>query len=206
MLHGLLRVRAFTQDDAHVFCTEDQITDEVASICEAIDELYARFGFDDVKVELSTRPEKSMGTEEQWEKAEAALPRRWSARGASTSSTPATAPSTGRRSTSTSPTRSAAPGSAAPAARLPMPERFELYYTGADNEPYRPVMIHRALLGSIERFTGILIEHYAGDFPIWLGRSRRSCCRSPTRPDYAARAMAALHEVGLRAALDGRPE
>ena len=86
VLHGLLRVRAFTQDDAHVYCTEDQITAEVASICEAIDELYARFGFDDVHVELSTRPEKSMGTDEQWARAEAALRRgARAARAASTS-------------------------------------------------------------------------------------------------------------------------
>ena len=116
VLHGLLRVRAFTQDDAHVYCTLEQVTDEVNSICEAIDELYARFGFDDVRVELSTRPEKSIGTDEEWEQAESSLREALERQGREYEVEPGRGrPSTGPRSTSTSPMLSAAPGSVAPA-------------------------------------------------------------------------------------------
>ena len=201
VLHGLLRVRAFTQDDAHVYCTEEQIADEVTAICEAIDELYARFGFEDVRVELSTRPEKSMGTEEQWDEGRGgADARRSSARAASTSSTPATAPSTGRRSTSTSPTRSAAPGSAAPASSTSRCPSASTSPTPAPTtQQHRPVMIHRALLGSMERFAGILIEHYAGRFPVWLAPVQAIVLPVADRHiEYAARVAAELREAGVR--------
>ena len=115
VLHGLLRVRAFTQDDGHVYCTLDQVPDEVDSICAAIDELYARFGFDDVRVELSTRPEKSIGTDEQWERATSGLREALDRQGRDYESARGRGLSTGRRSTFTSPTRSGARGSSAPA-------------------------------------------------------------------------------------------
>src|SRR3954449_9056509 len=169
VLHGLLRVRAFTQDDAHVYCTEDQITDEVASICEAIDELYARFGFDDVKVELSTRPEKSMGSEEQWEKSEAALKEALDRQGREYELNPGDGAFYGPKidfHITDALGRSWQCGTCQ--LDFQMPERFELYFTDNEDEQQRPVMIHRALLGSMERFAGILIEHYAGRFPVWL--------------------------------------
>ncbi|MBS1843076.1 MAG: threonine--tRNA ligase, partial [Actinobacteria bacterium] len=169
VLHGLLRVRAFTQDDAHVYCTEDQITAEVASICEAIDELYARFGFDEVKVELSTRPEKSMGTAEQWAKAEAALAEALDSQGREYELNPGDGAFYGPKidfHITDALGRSWQCGTCQ--LDFQMPENFDLSYTGADDEAHRPVMIHRALLGSMERFAGILIEHYAGRFPTWL--------------------------------------
>ena len=169
VLHGLLRVRAFTQDDAHVYCTEDQITAEVASICEAIDELYARFGFDDVKVELSTRPDKSMGSEEQWAKAEAALAEALDSQGREYELNPGDGAFYGPKidfHITDALGRSWQCGTCQ--LDFQMPEHFDLTYTGADDDAHRPVMIHRALLGSMERFAGILIEHYAGRFPTWL--------------------------------------
>ena len=169
VLHGLLRVRAFTQDDAHVYCTEEQITDEVASICEAIDELYARFGFEDVKVELSTRPEKSMGSPEQWDKAEAALTEALERQDREYELNPGDGAFYGPKidfHITDALGRSWQCGTCQ--LDFQMPERFDLTYTGADDAPHRPVMIHRALLGSLERFAGILIEHYAGRFPVWL--------------------------------------
>ena len=169
VLHGLLRVRAFTQDDAHVYCTEEQIADEVADICEAIDELYARFGFEDVKVELSTRPEKSMGSEEQWDKAEAALTEALDRQGREYELNPGDGAFYGPKidfHVTDALGRSWQCGTCQ--LDFQMPERFDLTYVGADDAAHRPVMIHRALLGSMERFAGILIEHYAGRFPVWL--------------------------------------
>ena len=209
VLHGLLRVRAFTQDDAHIYCTPEQIVDEVTGICEAIDELYARFGFEDVRVELSTRPEKSIGSPtSSGSRPRRRCARRSRARGASTSSTPATAPSTGRRSTSTSPTRSAAPGSAAPArSTSSCPSASTSPTPTADDVQQRPVMIHRALLGSMERFAGILIEHYAGRFPVWLAPVQAIVLPVADRHvEYAERVERELREAGVRVAVDMRSE
>jgi threonyl-tRNA synthetase len=208
VLHGLLRVRAFTQDDAHVYCTEDQITDEVASICEAIDELYARFGFEDVKVELSTRPEKSMGTEEQWAKAEAALAEALDSQGREYELNPGDGAFYGPKidfHITDALGRSWQCGTCQ--LDFQMPERFELYYTGADDSAHRPVMIHRALLGSMERFAGILIEHYAGRFPVWLAPVQAIVLPiSDRHNDYAAGALDQLRELGVRVAADDRSE
>src|SRR4051795_5167763 len=169
VLHGLLRVRAFTQDDAHVYCTLDQVADEVDSICEAIDELYSRFGFDQVRVELSTRPDKSIGTEEQWERAEASLREALERQGREYDEAPGEGTFYGPKidfHITDALGRSWQCGTCQ--LDFQMPERFELTYTGADNAEHRPVLIHRALLGSMERFAGILIEHYGGRFPLWL--------------------------------------
>jgi threonyl-tRNA synthetase len=208
VLHGLLRVRAFTQDDAHVYCTEDQITGEVASICEAIDELYARFGFEDVKVELSTRPEKSMGTEEQWAKAEAALAEALDSQGREYELNPGDGAFYGPKidfHITDALGRSWQCGTCQ--LDFQMPERFELYYTGADDAAHRPVMIHRALLGSMERFAGILIEHYAGRFPVWLAPVQAIVLPiSDRHNDYAAKALDELRELGVRVAADDRSE
>ena len=208
VLHGLLRVRAFTQDDAHVYCTEDQITAEVASICEAIDELYARFGFDDVHVELSTRPEKSMGSEEQWAKAEAALAEALDSQGREYELNPGDGAFYGPKidfHITDALGRSWQCGTCQ--LDFQMPERFELYFTDNEDMQQRPVMIHRALLGSMERFAGILIEHYAGRFPVWLAPIQAIVLPiSDRHNEYAVRAMTELRDAGVRVALDDRSE
>jgi threonyl-tRNA synthetase len=208
VLHGLLRVRAFTQDDAHVYCTEDQITEEVASICEAIDELYARFGFEDVHVELSTRPEKSMGTEEQWGKAEAALAEALRSQGREYELNPGDGAFYGPKidfHITDALGRSWQCGTCQ--LDFQMPERFDLYYTGADDSAHRPVMIHRALLGSMERFAGILIEHYAGRFPVWLAPVQAIVLSISDRHNrHGVKVMEELREAGVRVAIDDRSE
>ena len=208
VLHGLLRVRAFTQDDAHVYCTEDQITDEVASICEAIDELYARFGFEDVRVELSTRPEKSMGSSEQWAKAEAALAEALERQGREYELHPGDGAFYGPKidfHVTDALGRSWQCGTCQ--VDFFMPERFDLSYTDADDEQQRPVMIHRALLGSMERFAGILIEHYGGRFPTWLAPVQAIVLPIADRHnEYAAGTAARLLEAGVRAGVDERSE
>jgi threonyl-tRNA synthetase len=208
VLHGLLRVRAFTQDDAHVYCTEEQIGDEVASICEAIDELYARFGFEDVHVELSTRPEKSMGSGEQWNKAEAALAEALKSQGREYTLNPGDGAFYGPKidfHITDALGRSWQCGTCQ--LDFQMPERFDLYYTGADDAAHRPVMIHRALLGSMERFAGILIEHYAGRFPTWLAPVQAIVLPISDRHNpYGRRAYEQLRELGVRVAVDDRSE
>jgi threonyl-tRNA synthetase len=208
VLHGLLRVRAFTQDDAHVYCTEEQIADEVADICEAIDELYARFGFEDVRVELSTRPEKSMGADEQWEKAEAALTEALDRQSREYELNPGDGAFYGPKidfHVTDALGRSWQCGTCQ--LDFQMPERFDLSYVGADDEAHRPVMIHRALLGSMERFAGILIEHHAGRFPVWLAPVQAVVLPVADRHnEYAARIAAELRQAGVRLAVDERSE
>src|SRR5205823_9352247 len=206
VLHGLLRVRAFTQDDAHVYCTLEQVTDEVDSICEAIDELYARFGFDDVRVELSTRPEKSIGTDEEWEQAEASLREALERQGRPYAESPGEGTFYGPKidfHVTDALGRSWQCGTCQ--LDFQMPERFDLAYTGADNAEHRPVMIHRALLGSMERFAGILIEHYAGEFPLWLAPVQALLLPIADRHEGYAREVAGRLE-GLRVEVDARTE
>ena len=168
-LHGLLRVRHITQDDAHIFCTEDQIADEVNRCLDFGYAIYDTFGFEP-RLELSTRPEKRIGTEEMWDRAEAAL------EGALVAARRRVRAQRGRRRLLRAEDRPAhdrldRPLVAArhrPARLRRCPSASSSTYTGADNAEHRPVMIHRALMGSFERFMGILIEHYAGEFPLWL--------------------------------------
>jgi threonyl-tRNA synthetase len=208
VLHGLLRVRAFTQDDAHVYCTEEQIADEVADICAAIDELYARFGFEDVRVELSTKPEKSMGSEEQWAKAEAALTEALDRQGREYELNPGDGAFYGPKidfHVTDALGRSWQCGTCQ--LDFQMPERFDLSYVGADDAAHRPVMIHRALLGSMERFAGILIEHYAGRFPVWLAPVQAIVLPVSDRHNaYAGRVLTELREAGVRVEVDDRSE
>ena len=208
VLHGLLRVRAFTQDDAHVYCTEEQIADEVADICAAIDELYARFGFEDVRVELSTRPEKSMGSEEQWAKAEAALTEALDRQGREYEINHGDGAFYGPKidfHVTDALGRSWQCGTCQ--LDFQMPERFDLSYVGADDAAHRPVMIHRALLGSMERFAGILIEHYAGRFPVWLAPVQAIVLPvSDRHNEYAGKVLAELREAGVRVEADDRSE
>jgi threonyl-tRNA synthetase len=208
VLHGLLRVRAFTQDDAHVFCTLDQVTDEVNSICEAIDELYARFGFDQVRVELSTRPDKSIGTDEQWERAEGALREALANQGREYEISPGEGTFYGPKidfHITDALGRSWQCGTCQ--LDFQFPERFDLSYQGADNAEHRPVMIHRALLGSMERFVGILMEHHAGRFPVWLAPTQAAILPVADRHlDHAREVAARLREAGVRVRIDERSE
>ena len=208
VLHGLLRVRAFTQDDAHVYCTLDQVTDEVDMICAAIDELYERFGFDEVRVELSTRPEKSIGTDEQWERATDALRAALERQGREYEVSPGEGTFYGPKidfHITDALGRSWQCGTCQ--LDFQMPERFELTYTGADNAEHTPVMIHRALLGSMERFAGILIEHYGGRFPLWLAPVQAIVLPVADRHNERAAAIVRLlGESGLRARVDDRTE
>jgi threonyl-tRNA synthetase len=208
VLHGLLRVRAFTQDDAHVFCTLDQVPDEVDSICEAIDELYARFGFDRVRVELSTRPEKSVGTDEQWDRAEAglreALERQRREYEVSAGDGTFYGPKIDFHVTDAL-ARSWQLGTCQ--LDFQMPERFDLTYQGEDNSEHRPVIIHRALLGSMERFAGILIEHHGGRFPTWLAPTQAAVLPvSDPHLEYARGVATQLGAAGVRARVDARSE
>jgi threonyl-tRNA synthetase len=208
VLHGLLRVRAFTQDDAHVFCTLEQVTDEVDSICEAIDELYARFGFDEVRVELSTRPDKSIGTDEQWDRAEASLREALDRQGREYDVAAGEGTFYGPKidfHVTDALGRSWQCGTCQ--LDFFMPERFDLTYTGADNAEHTPVMIHRALLGSMERFVGILIEHYGGRFPVWLAPVQALILPVADRHvDHAREIAAQLSAEQLRVDVDERSE
>ena len=208
VLHGLLRVRAFVQDDAHVYCTSEQIVGEVIDICEAIDELYATFGFDDVRVELSTKPEKAIGTDEQWEAAEAALAEALEEQGREYKLNPGDGAFYGPKidfHITDALGRSWQCGTCQ--VDFFMPERFDLTYQGDDNAEHRPVMIHRALLGSMERFAGILIEHHAGRFPLWLAPLQVVALPVADRNvDYAQSVAAALREGAIRARVDTRSE
>jgi threonyl-tRNA synthetase len=208
VLHGLLRVRAFTQDDAHVYCTLDQVTDEVDSICAGIDELYERFGFDEVRVELSTRPEKSIGTDEQWERAEGALREALERQGREYDISAGEGTFYGPKidfHITDALGRSWQCGTCQ--LDFQMPERFDLTYTGADNADHRPVMIHRALLGSMERFAGILIEHYGGRFPLWLAPTQAVILPVADRHnDRSAEVAERLRRDGLRVRVDDRTE
>jgi threonyl-tRNA synthetase len=208
VLHGLLRVRAFTQDDGHVFCTEEQIIPEARAITETIDELYALFGFDDVRVELSTRPEKSIGTAEQWETAERALADALEQMGREYQVNAGDGAFYGPKidfHITDALGRSWQCGTCQ--VDFFMPERFGLTYTDADDTQRTPVMIHRALLGSIERFLGILIEHHGGDFPTWLAPVQAKVLPIADRHnEYAGRVERELRGAGVRVALDGRAE
>jgi len=208
VLHGLLRVRSFTQDDAHIYCTPEQVTGEVAGICEAIDELYARFGFEDVRVELSTRPEKSIGSDEQWRQAEEALRAALAVQGREHTLNPGDGAFYGPKidfHITDALGRSWQCGTCQ--VDFFMPERFDLTYTDADDAQRRPVMIHRALLGSMERFAGILIEHYAGRFPVWLAIVQAIVLPiSDRHAEKADEVAAELRGAGVRVEVDRRTE
>jgi threonyl-tRNA synthetase len=203
-LHGLMRVRAFTQDDAHIFCTPAQIGSEVAAFCDLVKTTYTDFGFQDIVVNLSTRPENRVGADEVWDKAEAALHEALK---------------------SMAMAYEVAPGEGAfygpkvdfkvrdCLGRLwqlgtvqldfSMPGRLGARYVGEDNAPHTPVMLHRAICGSLERFLGILIEHYAGAFPLWLAPTQAAIVTiSEKSVDYAHEVHRRLVQGGLRSQAD----
>jgi threonyl-tRNA synthetase len=208
VLHGLLRVRSFTQDDAHVYCTLDQIVAEVDSICEMIDQLYARFGFEQVRVELTTKPEKAIGTDEQWQRAESALAEALAGQDREYELNPGEGAFYGPKidfHVTDALGRSWQLGTCQ--LDFFMPERFDLTYQGEDNAEHQPVMIHRACIGSMERFAGILIEHYAGRFPAWLAPVQVGVLPVADRHSGRARRVVAdLVAAGVRADVDERGE
>ncbi|VTZ48572.1 Threonine--tRNA ligase [Methylocella tundrae] len=210
-LHGVMRVRAFTQDDAHIFCTEDQIMDESLKVNDLILSIYEDFGFDDIVIKLSTRPEKRVGSDEAWDKAEAALSRVLevlAARGARTAINPGEGAFYGPKLEYT--LRDAI-GREWQCGTIQvdfnLPGRFGAFYIDADSEKKTPVMIHRAMFGSLERFTGILIEHFAGHLPLWLAPLQIVVATiTKEADDYAYEVIAAARKKGLRVEGDLRNE
>ena len=206
-LHGLMRVRCFTQDDAHIFMTEDQVQDEIKGVARLIDEVYAKFGFK-YHVELSTRPEDSMGTDEEWEMATNALRGALESLGLDYVVNEGDGAFYGPKidfHLEDSIGRTWQCGTIQ--LDFQMPQRFDLEYTGADGEKHRPIMIHRVAFGSIERFIGILIEHYAGKFPVWLSPVQVKILPvSEKFADYAEKVSDALKAAGVRVETDDRSE
>jgi threonyl-tRNA synthetase len=206
-LHGLLRVRHITQDDAHVFCREDQIEEEAMRCLDFGFYMYDQFGLEP-RLELSTRPEKRVGAEEMWDKAEAALQRTLEDNGLEYEVAEGEGAFYGPKidaHITDAIGRSWQLGTVQ--LDYYMPEQFELVYTGADNAEHRPVMIHRALMGSFERFIGILIEHYGGEFPLWLAPVQAIVLPIADRHvQYAREAAEQLREAGLRVEIDERSE
>ena len=206
-LHGLMRVRCFTQDDAHIFMTPDQIEEEIEGVVRLIDKFYKVFGFK-YKLELSTRPENSMGTDEQWETATNALKRALNVFGKDYEINEGDGAFYGPKidfHLEDSIGRTWQCGTIQ--LDFQMPERFDLTYVGQDGEKHRPVMIHRVVFGSIERFIAILTEHYAGAFPLWLAPVQVKIVPiSEVQADYAHQVCEKLVNMGIRAEVDDRNE
>ncbi|MBW0005403.1 MAG: threonine--tRNA ligase [Hyphomicrobiales bacterium] len=213
-LHGLLRVRAFTQDDAHVFCTEEQLAAECLKINELIVSVYKDFGFEECVVKLSTRPAKRVGTDAMWDHAEDVMRRVLDE---------IEAKSGGRIKTSINPGEGAFYGPkfeyvlrdaigrdwqcGTTQVDFALPERFGMFYIDHDGQKKTPVMVHRAICGSMERFSGILIEHYAGHFPLWLAPVQIMVATITSEADsYANEVLASARDKGLRAEVDLRNE
>jgi threonyl-tRNA synthetase len=213
-LHGLMRVRGFTQDDAHIFCTDAQMAEECLAINDLILSTYADFGFEEIVVKLSTRPEKRVGSDDLWDRAEAVMMEVLRTIEASAG---------GRVKTEINPGEGAFYGPkfeyvlrdaigrdwqcGTTQVDFNLPERFGASYISSDSEKTRPVMIHRAICGSMERFAGILIEHFAGHFPLWLAPVQVVVATITSDADeYAREVLAALRKAGLRAELDTRNE
>ena len=206
-LHGLMRVRCFTQDDAHIFMTEDQIEQEILGVYDLIDEVYSVFGFQ-YHVELSTRPEDSMGTDEQWETATSALRKALDKKGKPYVVNEGDGAFYGPKidfHLTDCLGRTWQCGTIQ--LDFQLPERFDLTYTGADGKEHRPIMIHRVVFGSIERFIGILTEQYAGAFPTWLSPVQVKVLTITDRADDWAREIEReLESRGIRTELDLRNE
>jgi threonyl-tRNA synthetase len=207
-LHGLLRVRGFTQDDAHIFCRQDQLEEEIFNILDLNLLILKRFGFEDYDVYLSTRPEKSVGSDDIWEKSTAALKQALEKKGLGFEIDPGEGVFYGPkidikikdqlgRSWQCSTIQ----------VDFNLPERFDITYTGSDNSEHRPIMIHRALMGSLERFIGVLIEHYAGAFPIWFAPVQARILNiTDDQAAYAEKVYEQLRKGGVRIEKDLRNE
>ncbi len=207
-LHGLMRVRGFTQDDAHIFCTEDQITEESLKVNELMLSIYKDFGFTDVRINFSDRPEKRVGSDEIWDKAEDALKKAIEASGSEWGLNPGDGAFYGPKLEYV--LRDAI-GREWQCGTLQvdfnLPERLNAFYIAPDGEKYRPVMLHRAMFGSLERFLGILIEHHAGHFPLWIAPLQIVVATiTSDADDYAVKVRDACVAAGLRAEFDVRNE
>ena len=206
-LHGLFRVRCFTQDDAHLYMTPDQIEEEIEGVVRLIDEVYSKFGFK-YHVELSTRPEDSMGSDEDWEKATNGLRNALEKLGLEYAVNEGDGAFYGPKidfHLEDSLGRTWQCGTIQ--LDFQMPQRFDLEYIGADGDKHRPVMVHRVIFGSIERFMGILIEHYAGKFPVWLSPVQvKVLSVSEKSFGYAKEVFERLKDAGIRVQLDNSDE
>lgn len=206
-LHGLMRVRALTQDDAHIFMTEEQIIPEIQKVARLIDEVYAKFGFE-YSVEVSTKPENSIGTEEEWELATKALMQAMDAMGIPYSINEGDGAFYGPKldfHLKDSLGRTWQCGTIQ--LDFQLPQRFNIQYVGADGELHRPIMIHRVVFGSIERFIGILIEHFAGKFPLWLAPVQVKLLPIADRfVPYVEEVAKQLKAQGIRCEIDYRAE
>ncbi len=207
-LHGLMRVRAFTQDDAHIFCTEDQITEESKTVCDLILSIYKDFGFENVKIKFSDRPEKRVGDDAVWDKAEAALKQAMEATGLEYTFNPGEGAFYGPKLEFV--LRDAIGRDwqcGTLQVDLNLPGRLGATYIGEDGNKKTPVMLHRALFGSLERFTGILIEHYAGHLPLWLSPLQVMVATiTSDTDDYALLVKNKLIKEGIKAEVDLRNE
>jgi threonyl-tRNA synthetase len=207
-LHGLMRVRGFTQDDAHIFCTEEQIEAEVANFIKMLYQVYGDFGFQDVLVKLSTRPEKRVGADETWDKAEAALANALDHNQLQYDLQPGEGAFYGPKIEFTlkdSLGRLWQCGTIQ--LDFNLPERLDAEYVAEDNSRKRPVMLHRAIVGSMERFLGILIEHYAGAMPLWLAPVQAMVLNiSESQSDYVSQVVETLKKNGIRVENDLRNE
>ena len=207
-LHGIMRVRAFTQDDGHIFCTEDQIQSEVIAFTTLLKKVYADFGFKDIIYKLSTRPEKRIGTEESWDKAEAALAAGLKASGCDFEYLPGEGAFYGPKIEYTLKDALGRPWQCGTIQVDPnLPERLDAEFVDSDGERKRPIVLHRAIVGSLERFIGILIEQYAGSLPAWLSPVQAIVCSITDAQSEHAHAVAAdLRKLGLRVESDERGE
>jgi threonyl-tRNA synthetase len=199
-LHGLLRVRGITQDDAHIFCTEEQAEEEIVGVLELASAMLSRFGFEELEVDLSTKPAKAAGEDRMWELAEAALDRALRRRGMEFKVNPGEGAFYGPK---VDIHIRDAMGRRWQCSTVQFdfnePERFHLEYIGADGAAHRPIMVHRALLGSLERFFGVLLEHYGGALPFWLSPEQvRMVTVSDDQLPYALEVAAALEARGVR--------
>ncbi len=207
-LHGIMRVRGFVQDDAHIFCAEDQVQGEAAAFIDLLRRVYADFGFTDILVKLSTRPEKRIGSDEVWDRAEAALAQSLAAKGLAYELQPGEGAFYGPKiefSLKDCLGRIWQCGTLQ--LDFALPGRLGAEYIGEDNARHTPVMLHRAVLGSLERFIGILIEHHAGAFPLWLSPVQAVVMNiSAAQGDYAKAVAERLAAAGLRVESDLRGE
>lgn len=207
-LHGLMRVREFTQDDAHIYCTEDQVTAECVSVCKLIVSIYRDFGFDDIKIKFADRPEKRVGADEVWDRSEAALMTAIESMGLEYTLNPGEGAFYGPKLEFV--LRDAIGRDwqcGTLQVDLNMPERLGAFYIGEDGEKHIPVMLHRALFGSLERFTGILLEHYAGALPPWLAPVQAMVMNiTDAQADYCHGVAEALVNQGFRVESDLRNE
>jgi threonyl-tRNA synthetase len=207
-LHGIMRVRGFTQDDAHIFCTNDQVQDEASAFIDLLRSIYADFGFEEILVKLSTRPAKRIGADEDWDRAEAALMAALDAKGLAWEINPGEGAFYGPKiefSLKDSIGRVWQCGTLQ--LDFALPGRLGAEYIAEDNARRTPVMLHRAILGSMERFIGILIEHYAGAMPLWLAPVQVAVLNiSANQAAYAAQVAEDLKSAGIRAEADLRNE